>query len=134
MIRRMLDTNICNDLLRTRTRGVPSRLRRFKIDEVAISTITFAELQHGAAKSARPAHHAMLIAEFCAPLAIASFDHRAAETYGAVRAALERAGTPIGPLDTLIASHALSLGASLVTNNQREFARVDGLLVEPWGR
>jgi tRNA(fMet)-specific endonuclease VapC len=73
-----------------------------------------------------------LLAEFCAPLAILPFGELAAETYGRVRAELERAGTPIGPLDTLIASHALSHQLTLITNNDREFRQVAGLSVENW--
>jgi tRNA(fMet)-specific endonuclease VapC len=130
VIRFMLDTNVCVDLIRGRASRLFHRLRRCRVDEVAISSITLAELQYGAAKSARPARHAMLLAEFCAPLAILSFDDQAAEIYGTVRATLERKGTPIGPLDTLIASHAMSVGATLVTNNEREFRRVTGLQVE----
>ena len=132
MTRYLLDTNACVDLLRGRAPRLFARLTRCQVDEVAISAITLAELHYGAAKSARPAHHAALLAEFCAPLAILSFDHLAAEAYGRVRAALEHAGTPIGPLDTLIASHALSLGLTVITNNQREFRRVPGLAVENW--
>lgn len=128
----MLDTNVCIELLRGRAPGVLERLRKFEIDEIGISSITLAELQYGVAKSRSPARHEVLLAEFCAPLAILPFDNIAAETYGRVRAALERTGTPIGPLDTLIASHALSLGLTLVTNNEREYLRVAGLLVENW--
>jgi tRNA(fMet)-specific endonuclease VapC len=128
----MLDTNVCVELLRGRAPGVLERLRQFEIDEIAISSITLAELQYGVAKSTHPARHEVLLAEFCAPLAILPFDNIAAETYGRVRAALDRTGTPIGPLDTLIASHALSLGVTLVTNNEREYLRVAGLLVENW--
>jgi len=74
------------------------------------------------------------LAHFCAPLEVCPFEHDAASAYGAVRAHLERAGTPIGPLDTLIAAHALALDVTLVTNNEREFARVPGLSVENWLR
>lgn len=132
MTRFLLDTNVCVELLRGRAPHLFERLRRFEIDEVAISSITMAELQYGVAKSARPARHAVLLAEFCAPLAILPFDNIAAETYGRVRAELERAGVSIGPLDTLIAAHALSLGLTVVTGNEREFRRVTGLLVENW--
>jgi tRNA(fMet)-specific endonuclease VapC len=132
MMRFMLDTNVCVELLRGRAPGILRRLRRFAIDEIAISSITLAELQCGVAKSARPARHALLLAQFCAPLAIPAFDTLAAETYGRVRAGLEQAGTPIGPLDTLIAAHALTLAVTLVTNNQREFGRVAGLRVQTW--
>jgi tRNA(fMet)-specific endonuclease VapC len=128
----MLDTNVCVDLIRRRKPGLFERLRRHQPAEIAISSITLAELQYGAAKSPHPARQTMLLDEFCAPLAILPFDSRAAGQYGTVRAALERQGTPIGPLDTLIASHAFSLGLTLVTNNEREFARVPGLTVENW--
>jgi tRNA(fMet)-specific endonuclease VapC len=132
MIRLMLDTNVCVELLRGRAPGVLKRLRRLAIDEVAISSITLAELQCGVAKSARPARHELLLAEFCAPLVIPPFDSLAAEVYGRTRAQLERIGKPIGPLDTLIAAHALALDVTLVTNNEREFGRVPGLRVENW--
>lgn len=99
---------------------------------MAISSITLAELQYGVARSARPAHHEALLAQFLAPLAIAPFDGAAAEVYGRVRADLERQGTPIGPLDTLIAAHALSLQSTLLTRNEREFRRVAGLTVRNW--
>lgn len=128
----MLDTDICVQLLRGQAPRLLRRLRRRKVDEAAISSITLAELQYGAAKSARPGHHAMLLAQFLAPLAIAPFDGVAAEVYGKVRTALERQGVPIGPLDTLIAAHALSLDGTLVTRNEREFRRVEGLRVENW--
>jgi tRNA(fMet)-specific endonuclease VapC len=128
----MLDTDVCVELLRGRAGRVFDRLRRCALDEVGISSITLAELQYGVARSARPARHALLVAQFCAPLAILPFDHEAAETYGSVRAALERAGSPIGPLDTLIAAHALAQHVILITNNQREFRRVDGLQIENW--
>lgn len=132
MIRFLLDTDICVQLLRGQAPQLYKRLRRLKVDEVAISSITLGELQYGLAKSARPAHHEALLAQFLAPLAIAIFDARAAEVYGKVRTALERQGNPIGPLDTLIAAHALSLGCTLVTCNEREFRRVEGLVVENW--
>jgi tRNA(fMet)-specific endonuclease VapC len=131
-MRFMLDTNLCIDLMRGKSRAAFNHLRGLAVDEAGISTITLAELRFGASKSNRPAHHESLIIAFCAPLAIEPFDARAAEVYGRVRAMLEKQGTPIGPLDTLIAAHALSLGATIVTSNVREFDRVSGLLVENW--
>ncbi len=128
----MLDTNVCIDLLRGRTIKVLARMRRYEVDQLLISSVTLAELHYGASRSARPMHHELLIAQFCAPLAILPFDERAAELYGTVRSDLERIGTPIGPLDSMIASHALSLAATLVTNNEREFCRVSGLRIENW--
>ena len=132
MIRFLFDTDICVHLLRGRAPQLYRRLRRHKVDEVAISSITLAELQYGVAKSARPGRHEALLAQFLAPLAIAPFDAGAAEAYGKVRTALERQGVPIGPLDTLIAAHALALHCTLVTCNEREFRRVEGLAVENW--
>ena len=75
---------------------------------------------------------AQMLAEFLSPLEVLPFDEDAAESYGEIRAALEKSGKPIGPLDTLIAGHALSLGATLITNNVREFQRVKGLKLESW--
>ena len=73
-----------------------------------------------------------MLAEFLAPLEVIPFDEDAAESHGDLRATLEKSGRPIGPLDTLIAGHALSLDATLVTNNTREFQRVRGLRLENW--
>ena len=109
-------------------------MQEHEIDEIALSSITFAELQYGIARSARRARHITLLIKLCAPPAILPFDDRVGHTYGCVRAELERAGTPIGPLDTLIAVHAQALKVTLVTNNEGEFSRVVGLSVENWMR
>ncbi len=130
----MLDTSICIELLRGGAAPAASRMRKHEIEAIALSSITLAELQYGVAKTARRAHHETLLIQLCAPLAILPFDDRAAESYGRLRADLERAGTPIGPLDTLIAAHAQAINATLVTNNEREFSRVTGLRVENWVR
>ena len=131
-MRFMLDTNLCIDLMRGKSAAAFKRLRALDADEAGISTITLAELRYGASKSSRTAYHESLIAVLCAPLEIAVFDDQAAEIYGSIRAALEASGTPIGPLDTLLAAHALALRATLVTANLREFQRVPGLAVENW--
>lgn len=131
-MRYMLDTNLCIDLMRGRAAAAFKRLRKLKVDEAGISTVTLAELWYGASKSSRPAHHRFLILSFCAPLTLADFDGQAAEKYGSIRAALERAGTPIGPLDTLIAAHSMALEVTLVTANTRESQRVQGLSVQNW--
>jgi len=132
MIRFMLDMDICIDLLRGQATELFKRLQQFEIDEIAISSITLAELQYGVERSSQPTKHEQILAQFCAPLCILLFDTLAAETYGRVRKDLEQAGTPIGPLDTLIVSHALSQNLTLVTHNEREFSRVAGLKVENW--
>jgi tRNA(fMet)-specific endonuclease VapC len=127
----MLDTNVCVDLLRGKNSQIVRHMRRHK-NEIAISTIALAELQHSVFKSSNPSTNLNTVVDFCLPLEILSFDELAAETYGRIRANLERAGTPIGPFDTLIAAHALSIDCTLVTNNENEFRRVDGLVVENW--
>jgi len=131
-MRFLLDTCICIDLMRGKGKGTFTRLRRLQLDETGISSITLAELYYGAAKSNRPAYHESLIVSFCAPIAIAPFNSVAAEVYGGVRAGLEKSGKPIGPLDLLIASHAIALGATVITSNLKEFRRVTGLRVEDW--
>jgi tRNA(fMet)-specific endonuclease VapC len=132
VIRFLLDTNICIELIRGRAPDVLARLRRRKIGTFGISAITLAELRYGVAKSSDPPRNTVALAHFCAPLEICPFDHESAAAYGDIRANLERAGTPIGPLDTLIAAHAVALSVAIVTNNEREFRRVPGLRVENW--
>jgi tRNA(fMet)-specific endonuclease VapC len=128
----MLDTTVCIDVMRGRPGKVADRLRSLAPKEIIISSITLSELWFGASRSARRAYNEILILNFCLPFQIASFDALAAQVYGSTRAALERAGAPIGPLDVLIAAHALALGATIVTSNVREFRRVAGLTVEDW--
>jgi len=128
----LLDTNICIYLIKMQPQRVLARLRALDITSVAVSSITVAELQYGVAKSARAEQNALALASFLAPLSVRAFDDAAAATYGTVRAKLERAGTPIGSMDLLIAAHALTLNGTLVTNNVREFGRVEGLRLENW--
>lgn len=128
----MLDTDICIALIKRQPRELINRLQRHKPGEVAISSITLGELSFGVAKSSQPEKNQTALEQFLLPLEVLAFDDIAASCYGHVRAALERGGTPIGPLDTLIASHALSINATVVTNNVREFSRVTKLRVENW--
>jgi tRNA(fMet)-specific endonuclease VapC len=128
----LLDTNICIYLIKKKPAVTLRRLRAVNVADVAVSSITVAELQYGVAKSARPEQNALALAELLAPLAVLPFDDAAATAYGLVRAELERAGTPIGGMDILIAAHAVALGRTIVTNNTREFRRVAGLRVENW--
>ena len=99
-----------------------------------MSVITEAELRTGAAKSSSPIKTLRLVENFLRPLAIAEFISADAIAYSQVRTKLERAGTPIGPLDTLIAGQAVARKLTLVSNNEREFRRVHGLRVENWTR
>jgi tRNA(fMet)-specific endonuclease VapC len=128
----MLDTNICIYIIKQKPEAVLARFRAFQVGDIGISTITLAELQYGAMKSARPKQNRESLKEFVAPLDVASFDNAASEAYGEIRVALEKSGRPIGAMDLLIAAHALSLDARLVTNNEREFKRVRSLRVENW--
>jgi len=128
----MLDTNICIAIIRRRPEAALRRLRGKAIGQVGISSLTLAELQYGAARSREPAAARDALVEFVLALEVAPFDDAAAAIYGDVRAQLESRGQPIGPIDTLIAAHALTLDTVLVTNNLREFRRVRGLVVEDW--
>lgn len=127
----LLDTNICIDLIRGKPQPL-AHLRRHKVGSVAISSITLAELQYGVARSSDPERNRISLVTFVAPLEVLPFDDRAAAAYGELRAELQRVGRPIGPLDMLIAAHALAEKLTLVTNNEREFNRVTGLKVENW--
>ena len=128
----LLDTNVCIAVIRRRPESALRRLRGKQVGQVGLSTITLAELEFGAAKSQQPAKARAALREFLLPLEVVTFDAAAADAYGTVRAAMEKKGRPIGPLDTLIAAHALALGTVLVTSNTREFRRVPGLSVEDW--
>ena len=132
MIRYILDTNICIELIRNRPADLVTRIASLDSSRTVLSSITLAELNVGVAKSSNPARNAEALLEFCTDFDLVPFDGRAAEVYGQVRAALEELGAPLGPLGTLIAAHALSSDATLVTNNDREFSRVAGLPVENW--
>jgi tRNA(fMet)-specific endonuclease VapC len=128
----MLDTNTCIAMIRRQPGGILRKLGGKSIGQVGMSSITLAELHFGVAKSSRAADAAAALAEFLMPLEVAAFDAGAAQAYGMARSELARRGTPIGPLDTLIAGHALALDAVLVTHNTREFQRVKGLRIEDW--
>jgi tRNA(fMet)-specific endonuclease VapC len=128
----LLDTNICIALIRQRSPKVVQHLVSLKPGEVGISSITLAELQYGVEKSAFREKNARALEQFILPLEILPFDDSAAVIYGKIRAELERAGQSIGAMDELIAAHAVSLQATLVTDNLREFKRVKGLIVEDW--
>jgi len=131
-MRFMLDTDSCIALIKRKPAKMLDKLTSHAPGDVGLSTVTLAELRYGVAKSAQKETNARALDEFLLPLEIADFDETAAGVYGEVRAALEKAGTPIGPLDTQIGAHALSLGAVLVTHNTREFRRIPGLAVEDW--
>lgn len=128
----MLDTNICIYTIKHKPPEVIKAFLCHEPDDMCISSITYGELMHGVEKSQAVERNRAAIMLFLSAISILPFDSDAAEKYGAVRADLERKGTPIGPMDMLIAGHARSRGLILVTNNTREFFRVNELEVEDW--
>ncbi|MCI5494390.1 MAG: type II toxin-antitoxin system VapC family toxin [Lachnospiraceae bacterium] len=131
-MRYMLDTNICIYAIKHKPEQVFCRLQEHDPSEICISSVTYAELVHGVEKSKAVEKNRLALALLLANIEIISFDSLAAESYGKVWADLEKMGTPIGPLDMMIAGHAQSLGYTVVTNNTREFERVKGLNLENW--
>ncbi len=128
----ILDTNICIYIIKQRPPEVLDHFQDYQVGDIAISSVTLAELRYGVAKSQYQDKNAKALDEFIIPLEILSFDEGATLAYGEIRATLERLGTPIGSMDLLIAAHAVSLGVTLVTNNIREFIRVPELKVIDW--
>jgi tRNA(fMet)-specific endonuclease VapC len=128
----LLDTNICIYLIKKRPPQVIAKFKKLQLEDVAISSVTLAELEYGVKKSQAKEKNQQALEEFISPLIVLPFDKQAASYYGDLRASLERMGTPIGSLDFMIAAHALSLGITLVTNNTKEFVRVSGLNIENW--
>ena len=125
----LLDTYIY--IINAKPPEVLVRFRQYRLGEVGLCSVVAAELAYGVAKS-RSARNKAALEMFLAPLEILPFDTKAVWAYGALRANLERQGQPIGALDAMIAAHALSLDAPLVTHNTREFERVPGLRLEKW--
>ena len=131
-MRWMLDTDTCIAIIRQRSERALRKLSGKSVGQIGISSITLSELTYGVGRSSRRAASAEALQEFLLPLELAAYDTGAAQCYGDVRAGLTAAGSPIGPLATLIAAHALSLDVTLVTHNPREFRRVAGLRTEDW--
>lgn len=127
----MLDTNICIYVLNERPPELRTQFNKH-MGAMCISSISLAELHYGAANSRKPRQNLAEIESLCSHLSLVSFDEHAAEQYGLVRAALKRSGKLIGSNDLLIAAHAKSMGLVLVSNNDREFKRVNGLKVVNW--
>lgn len=128
----LLDTNICIYIIKKKPEKVFRKFRSIPFGSVGISSITLAELQYGVMKSSNPVKNQEALERFITPLQIFEYGFDQTIVYGKIRAELERNGTPIGPLDTLIASHALSLNFTLITNNMKEFRRIPDLQLENW--
>ena len=131
MIKYMLDTNICIFTIKNKPQIVREAFNRHN-GQLCISAVTLMELIYGAEKSAAPEKNLAVIEGFTARLEVLPFDNEAAAHTGMIRSELAKAGTPIGPYDHMIAGHARSRGFIVVTNNLREFERVQGLRVEDW--
>lgn len=131
MIEFMLDADVCIYLMSKRHPELNKRIETVG-QTVCISAIALAEMRFGAENSDRQVANRRELDAFAADLTIVDFDASAARHYGEIRAALRRAGTPVGSNDMLIGAHARSLGLTLVTNNRREFDRMPGLKVENW--
>ena len=128
----MLDTNICIFAIRNSNDNVLKKFHEHLDDELYISSITLAELMYGVEKSRKPEQNRNALLQFLTLIDIKEFSEKAAIEYGKIRAFLENQGTPIGPLDTLIAAHSVSENMILVTHNTKEFLRVPDLTVENW--
>ncbi len=131
MLRYLLDTNICIYVIKRRPESLLGRFNE-NAAHLAISSITLAELLHGAEMSSMPQRSLAVVEDFCSRLDVQEYGAKAAQHYGQIRADLERRGTPIGVNDIHIAAQARSEGLTLVSNNLREFERVEGLLLENW--
>jgi len=128
----MLDTNICIYLIKQKFRNVLKHFESHGVGDIGLSSITLAELRYGVAKSRHSEKNRQALDEFILPLKIADFDEKAAEKYGTIRTLLEKDGRIVGPMDMLIGAHAMSLRATLVTNNTREFKQIKNLKVVDW--
>ncbi|WP_347812437.1 type II toxin-antitoxin system VapC family toxin [Rheinheimera sp. D18] len=127
----MLDTNICIYVIKRRPIEVLETFNKYA-GLMCISSITYAELCHGVEKSTKPEQNRQAVEDFVSRLTILQYGEKAAQHYGEVRAELEKAGTPIGVNDLHISAHARSESLTLVTNNMKEFERVQGLRLENW--
>jgi tRNA(fMet)-specific endonuclease VapC len=128
----LIDTNISIYIMNQHPAKVIQKFKQHEVGDIAVSTITISELQFGVSKSASPEKNQNRLDEFLTPLQILPYDSVAAAAYGEIRHQLEKKGQPIGPLDLLIAAHAIGHGLILITNNERAFNRIDDLKIENW--
>jgi tRNA(fMet)-specific endonuclease VapC len=131
-MRYLLDTDTCIYIAKDKPPQVLARLTRLREGDVGMSVITYAELSYGASKSRQVEANWKRIDRLASLVPVLPLGAGAARHYGALRYHLERRGSPIGAHDLLIAAHALDLNLTLVTNNTREFTRVEGLRIENW--
>jgi tRNA(fMet)-specific endonuclease VapC len=131
-VRYLLDTNACVDYLTQRFPSVVARIQDSSPEELCLSSVAVAELRYGADRSQRKTQNHARLDTLTTEIQCVDFDLSAAKAYGRVRAALEAKGTLVGPYDMMIAAQALSYGFILVTDNERELRRIEGLKIENW--
>lgn len=132
MKRYMLDTDMCSYIIKERPASVQQHFQKISMEQLCISVVTYAELIYGIERSSSRRVNRPVIEDFVQHLEVMDWNNGAADQYGVIRAALEANGTPIGAMDMMIAAHAKSIKAVLVTNNQKHFTKVKGLKVENW--
>ncbi len=128
----MLDTNICIYIIKKHPEKVLEKFKSIKAGEICMSSIPLSELMFGVQKSEHKQKNTIALQGFTSPLEIIAYDEKAAHHYGNMRAYLEKQGTPIGPMDLMIAAHAQSLKSILITHNTKEFHLIPNLKMEDW--
>jgi tRNA(fMet)-specific endonuclease VapC len=128
----MLDTDTCSYIIRERPASVLKRFRQLAMEQICVSVVTYAELLYGVERSSSKRINRPIVDDFVRHLDVIAWDEAAAEQYGKIRADLEARGEPIGAMDMMIAAHAKSIKAVLITNNQKHFARIKRLMAENW--
>lgn len=128
----LLDTNICIYAIKKKPALVIKKIRQIGFESLYLSSITLAELEYGVSNSSKPVESRIALTEFSLPFNIINFDFKACPVFGQIRKKLKTAGTIISTLDLLIAAIAVANDLTLVTNNVREFARINGLKYENW--
>ena len=128
----MLDTNICIYIMKHKPLSVIKKFKQYDIGDISLSSITVSELYYGACKSQYIEKNLLALEHFLQPFNIVEYDLKASIEYGQIRATLEKQGNVIGGLDMQVAAHARSLDMTLVTNNTKEFIRVDDLVLDNW--
>ncbi|MEA1893360.1 MAG: type II toxin-antitoxin system VapC family toxin [Campylobacterota bacterium] len=128
----MLDTNICIYIIKNKPQAVIQKFQEYNVGDISLSTITVSELYYGAYKSEYIEKNLLALEHFLQPFNIIEYDLKASIEYGQIRATLEKQGNIIGGLDMQIAAHARSLDMTLITNNTKEFIRVENLVIDNW--
>ena len=128
----MLDTNICIYIIKNKPSYVRDKFKEYDIGDLCLSSITVSELYYGVYKSQYIEKNLLALNSFLRPFNIVDYDLNASIEYGKIRASLEKSGNIIGGLDMQIAAHAKSLDMTLITNNTREFQRIENLVIDNW--